>query len=148
MPTTPYMKKMMAMKAATQGRAWKDFTKVKSRVRIPSPFDSSFTTRRTRKRRKKETEIMFPGWRNIENIIKRQPAHQQLTHAYIHERPNHNEEIKGIPGITEIILDKTSLSAMHNFLTLTPKAPIFRRNSRVKNVVKNMLRRSKTLVSN
>ena len=64
-PTTPYMKKMMAMKAATHGRAWKDFTKVKSRVRIPSPFDNSFTTRRTRKRRKKETDIMLPGWKDI-----------------------------------------------------------------------------------
>ena len=65
MPTTPYMKKMMATKVATQGRAWKDLTKVKSRVRIPSPLESSLTTRRTRKRRKKETDIMFPGWREM-----------------------------------------------------------------------------------
>ena len=64
-PTTPYMKKIMAMKAATQGRAWKDLTKVKSRVRIPSPLETSLTTRRTRKRRKKETDIMFPGWREV-----------------------------------------------------------------------------------
>ena len=63
---------------------------------------------------------MFPGWRNIECMLERQPAHQELTHADIHERPNHNEEIKGIPGVTEIILDKTGLTAIHNCLTLTP----------------------------
>ena len=47
------------------------------------------------------------------HILERQPAHQQLTHADIHERSNHNEEIKGIPGVTEIILDKTGLTPMH-----------------------------------
>jgi hypothetical protein len=31
------MKKMTAMRRATQGSAWKDLMKVQSRVRIPSP---------------------------------------------------------------------------------------------------------------
>ena len=50
------------MRMATQGRAWKDLMKVQRRVRMPSPLESSLTSLMTRKRRKKETEIMsFPG---------------------------------------------------------------------------------------
>ena len=57
------MKNMRMMRMATQGRAWKDLMKVQRRVRMPSPLDSNLTSLMTRKRRKKETEIMsFPGW--------------------------------------------------------------------------------------
>ena len=50
------------MRRATQGRAWKDLMKVQSKVLIPSPLDSSLTSRITRNRRKKLTEIMsLPG---------------------------------------------------------------------------------------
>ena len=61
------MKKMRMIRMATQGRAWKDLMKVQRRVLMPSPFESSLTSLMTRKRRKKETEIMsFPGCGGVE----------------------------------------------------------------------------------